>query len=248
MSGRFYRRRFYRRRRNSKLSTRKIFKNTGAKSQASQIYSLKKRVNYIARQNRPETKVYLGGSASYSFDSQTLLNTYKIFYFDGPVNGTADNNRIGNFVRSKSLSLCLTGEYYNSSETGYHNSESSGSPMRVIILQRRRADNVAAGIDTILSITGASGNDYTQQAICPLAKGITDRYYVLCDKKFIFTNDKNQLLKKITVKPYNLRYDDTTGYTNGFIFLLLSAGLHYDGNFSEFIHGTYSLKYVFTDA
>lgn len=244
----FYKRRYNSKKRyNRKLSARNIFLNKGAKSQAKQIYALKKRVNYISRQNRPETKVFQGSSASYSFDSQTILNTYKMFFFDGPAVGTGDNNRTGNFVRSKSLSLCLTGEYYNSSDTGYHNSESSGSPMRVIILQRKKPDNTSPNVDTILSISGGSGADYTQQAICPLSTGITDRFYVLCDRKYILTNDKNQLLRKITVKPRNLRYDDTTGYSNGFIVLIVSAGLHHDNNFSEFIQGTYSIKYVFTD-
>lgn len=233
---------------NRKLSTRYIFENKSAKSQAAQIYALNKRLNYIAKQCRPEFKIYQSAAASYSFDSQTILNTYKMFYFNGPAAGTADNQRIGNFVRSKSISLYLTGEYYNSSDTGYHNSESSGSPMRVIILQRKKPEDLAPNLNTILSISGGSGADYTQQAICPLASGITDRYYVLADRKYIFTNDKNQLIRKITVKPKNIRFDDTTGYSNGFIFILVSAGLHHDNNFSEFIQGTYNIKYTFTDA
>lgn len=238
----------YRASRGRKLATRRIFNATSAKAQAAQIYALKKRLSYVAKQNRPEMKVYGGDVGSYSFSSSDVTNTYKLFYFDGPSLGTGDNNRVGNFVRSKSLQLCLTGEYYNTSDTGYHNSESAGSPIRVIILQRKRADNTAVSPSTILSITSGSGASYTQQAICPLATGISDRFDVLCDRKYMFTTNRNQLLKKITVKPNNIRWDDTVGTANGFIVLIISAGLHHDNNFQEFIKGTYSIKYVFTDA
>lgn len=236
-----------RRGRRSALSTRNVFSRISAKSQAGQIYALRKRLNSVYSRCKPEYKVFDGANATYTFTSGDITNTYKITYFNGPIVGIGDDNFTGNKIRCVSLDLYFTGEYYNTSDTGYHPTESAGTPFRIIVLQRKKASNDAVELSKVLSTTGGSGADYTMQAICPLKRGITDNYRVLLDKKIIFTSSKNQALRHYKMKPNNLRWD-SDGNSNGFITLLISAGLHFDANFNETVEGTISEKLVYTDA
>lgn len=244
----FYRsRRSYRRNRTSKLSTKRIFSNKSAKSQANQIYALRKRVNKVYSKCKPEYKVFDGANATYTFSSGDITNTYKISYFNGPSVGTADDQFTGNKIRCISLDLYFTGEYYNTSDTGYHGTESAGTPFRLIVLQRKTPGMSSISISDVLSSSGGSGADYTMQAICPLKRGITENFKVLLDKKIIFTSAKNQALRHYKMKPYSMRWDNN-GNSNGFITLLISAGLHFDANFNEYVEGTVKEKLVYTDA
>lgn len=54
-----YKKRYYKRR-NKTLKKGNIFKKTGAKSQAKQIYALKKKINYYSKLNRPEVHTHTG--------------------------------------------------------------------------------------------------------------------------------------------------------------------------------------------
>lgn len=246
---RYFRRRGYRSRKRSTLSTRNIFANRSAKSQASQIYKLRKRLNYISKVNRPETKVYYGSATSFSFDSSTLLNTYTSFCVPLPSEGSGDDERIGNFMRIKSMQLNISTEYYNSSETGYHGSESSGSAYRIIIGQYKRVmSDTAPTVAGVLQESSNSGAAYTNQAVCPLKTGQTEYSKILFDKSYTISTNKNQGIHKLRVKPDNIRIDESNGNTNHIWVIIISAGLHSDANFTEFIEGTYSTKLVYTDA
>lgn len=229
------------------LSARNIYSNKSAKSQSKQIYALKKRINKVYRACKPEYKIYDGLNTTYNFSSSDITNTYKIIYWESNLEGVSDTTHIGNKVRSIAFDTYFTGEYYNNSNTGYHGTESSGSPFRIIILQRKAPSNDSISISDVLSTSGGSGANYTMQAICPLQKGITEQFNVLLDKKIIFTTSKNQAIRHYRVRPRNIRWDPT-GYYNGFITLLISAGLHYDSNFNEFITGTMRQRYIYTDA
>lgn len=239
----YYKRRNYKR----KTSARNVFLNRSSKSQAKQIYSLSKRVNSVYKACKPEYKIFDGANATYTFSSGDITNTYKITYFNGPSIGTGDDQFIGNKIRCISLDLYFTGEYYNTSDTGYHGTESAGTPFRLIVLQRKEAANNSISISDVLSTSGGSGADYTMQAICPLKRGITDNFRVLLDKKIIFTSAKNQALRHYKMKPSNIKWN-SSGYSNGFITLLISAGLHFDANFNEYVEGTIKEKLVYTDA
>lgn len=229
------------------LATSKIFANRSSKSQAYQINALRKRIGKVYQAVKPEYKVYDGANSTYTFSSGDISNTYKITYFNGPSVGTGDDQFVGNKIRCVSLDLYFTGEYYNTSDTGYHGTESAGTPFRIIVLQRKYAGSGTVSISDVLSTSGGSGADYTMQAICPLKRGITDNYRVLLDKKIIFTSAKNQALRHYKMTPNNIRWD-SGGNSNGFITLLVSAGLHFDANFNEYVEGTIKEKLVYTDA
>lgn len=245
---RYYNRRYKRRYSKRKTTGAKnVFMNRSAKSQAKQIYSLSKRVNKVYNVCKPEYKVYDGANATYTFSSGDITNTYKITYFNGPSQGLNDDQFVGNKIRCVSLDLYFTGEYYNTSDTGYHGTESAGTPFRIIVLQRKEATDSTISISDVLSTSGGSGADYTMQAICPLKRGITDNFRVLLDKKIIFTSAKNQALRHYKMRPNNLKWNSAYK-TNGFITVLVSAGLHYDANFNEYVEGTVKEKLVYTDA
>lgn len=234
-------------RKSKSLSTRRIFNNRSAKSQASQIYALRKRINYVSRACKPEYKLFSGTNVSYNFNSGAIGSTYQIITFNGPFVGTGDDNFIGNKTRSIALNIYFTGEYYNDSTTGYHNSESAGTPFRIVVLQRKQPANTTPLISDILSSSSGSGADYTMQAVCPLKRGITEEYKVLKDYKFTFTVVRNQKILKLKCKPNNFRWD-TNANCNGIVILLTSAGLHWDTNFKEYVEGVCKVDYVYTDA
>lgn len=239
----------YNKRRRSRLSNRRIFGRTSAKSQASQIATLRNRINYISKVNRPEVKVFYGSASSFSFDSQTLLNTYKSFLIPLPSQGDADNQRIGDFMRVKSLQLNISAEYYNSSDSGYHNSESAGSAYRIIVGQYKHSiNNTTPNIGGVLQETSNSGAAYTNQSVCPLKTGQTQYSYILFDRSYTISTNKNQVIHKLRIRPHNIKFDSSNGNANHIWVVILSAGLHNDSNFSEFIKGTYSTKLTYTDA
>lgn len=231
------------------LSTRNIFSNRSAKSQANQIYRLRRRLNYISKMNRPEMKVFNGTILSKTFDSQTVANTYWGIAGPSIALGSGDNQRIGDKINIKNVQFTFTAEYYNSSETGYHNTESAGTTMRIIIGQYKTpaAYNVYPSISDVLSASSNIGATYTHQSIIPLKNGITEQYNILKDMKFVMTSSNNQRLIKFNVKPRSFRYT-SDGHYNNFWILIISAGLHNDSNFSEFVQMTANLKMAYTDA
>lgn len=244
-----YRGNYRRGRKWSSLSTRNIFANRSAKSQANQIYKLRKRLNYLSKLNKPETKVLYTNANSFSFDSQTILNTYKSFLVPLPSLGTGDSDRIGDFIRVKSLQLNISAEYYNNAPSGFHNSESSGSAYRIIVGQYKRTSPFSAPtIGGVLQESSNTGSAYTNQSVCPLKTGQTEFSSILFDKSYTISINKNQAIHKFRIKPDDIRFDDANSEANYIWVIILSAGLHHDNNFSEFIEGTYSTKIVYTDA
>ena len=248
--GKSYRYRKYRKyRRGKTLRKTNILTNRSAKSQAYQISALSRKVNRLYYKSKPEYKV-LGDDGHHQFDlsSADTGNTVNIMYFDGPTQGTGDSNRIGDKINSISYSWYGYFEYYNNSTTGYHNSESSGAPMRLIVLQRKIQTTPGQNINIadILAISGTSGSSYSCQVMAPLKKGVTETYHILADRKFVLTTERNQKLFRIKVKPRNLRFNGSND--NGLIICAISSGLHWDSNFTEAIRCYWSQKYVFTDA
>jgi len=239
----------YRKSRSNRLSTRRIFGKTSAKAQASQINSLRKRINYVSRQCRPEIKVLNGSVISRTFDSQTIFNTY--WPIPGPnlELGSADNQRIGDKINIKNVQFTFTAEYYNNSETGYHGSESAGTTMRIIIGQYKtpRAYTAYPSISDVLSQSSNTGATYTHQAVIPLKNGITEQYKILKDMKFTMTTSNNQRLIKFNIRPRSYRWNENEEFNNIWV-LIISAGLHHDNNFSEFVDMTANIKLVYTDA
>ena len=231
------------------LRTSSIFGRTSAKSQARQIAALRRRISTVSRNCKPEIKTYTGSAEAVSYSSQSLSSYYKIYPLVVPSEGTGPDDRIGNQINVKSLYLYLTGEYFNTSETGYHTSESAGCQVRVVVGQFRTANgtNAVPTIGELFAYTSNSGADYTQMSVVPLKDGITTKYRILADKRFTLTTDKNQAMRTYKVKPKNYKWYAGNNYNNCWVCILV-AGLHSDANFTETCKLTFSNKIVYTDA
>lgn len=246
-----YRRRYRRRSsRRKALSNRTVYGKTGAKSQARQIATLRNRLNYFARRNRPELKTKFSGSSTFTFDNDSTSNTWKVYPGIQPAVGTNNDQRIGDYIKVKSLTWYFTFEYFHNTPGTVAPPDSFGGMIRVIILQYKKpigTTSVPNSRGAVLEDWSDSGSSYTHQSIVPLKTGITEEFRVLADRKYTITNDKNQLIKKITVKPSNYRYTKS-GEVNNVVCMIITSGLHYDTTYTQYIKGTFSDKIVYTDA
>lgn len=249
--GKYNRKRNYRNSRR-RLSNRTVFGKTSAKAQAKQIATLRNRINSVYKKTRPEIKNLLGAAIKHSFTSGALDDIWFAGVFPMPVlNSGKDNGMIGNYCKPLSLQLNGTIEYYNSSPTGYHNSESSGCMARVIIVQRKTPEDYTTTypLSEFLPNPAYTGPEYTSLAVKPLRTGITENWNVLCDKRFILTSDKNQKIFRIRVKPRPFRFNtEDNKIFNYCKFIVVAAGLHYDQDFKEHLEFTEFVKMSYTDA
>lgn len=245
-----YRRKSYRRygRRRSALSTRKIFSRTSAKSQANQIYALRKSVSRLNRRMRPEIYTNaIPNAVSKTFSNSTFADSYWSYHYQWPANGTGDDAKRGDKIFVKNMQLNFTFEYYNSSNTSYHAVESSGCPVRIIVLKTKQPANYnPPALNDILLYSSHTGTDYTQRAVSPYVHGITDKYAIMYNKVFYMNPTHNQKVLRIFLKPGLIQWeaDDTT---NQVFVYVAPAGLHVDTDFSEYVQMTFSSRIAYTD-
>lgn len=233
------------------LRTSRIFSRTSAKSQAHQINALKRRINSVYRKCKPEIKSYTGDAETVNYTSSSTSSYYKIYPLVAPVGGTEGDDRIGDYINVINSKLYLSCEYFNNSDTGYHNSESAGCQVRLVVGQFKTAHQPLAipAISELFEYSAGSGATYTQMGVVPLHAGITSKYHILKDYKFTLTSARNQAMKIITVKPKDIKwFIQTAENRNGLWVCILVSGLHYDSNFQETCKITFSNKIVYTDA
>ncbi len=234
------------------LSTKRIYSRKSASAQANQIYALKRRVNSIYRATRPEIKNIVGSSISYTFSSGALSDVWFSGILPKPaLNNGGDGGMIGNYIRPLSLQLNGSFEYYNNSTTGYHNSESSGCQMRLIILQRKTPEDYTTTyeLSEFIPNPAYTGAEYSTMAVKPLQTGITENWDVLCDRRYILTSDSNQRIFRIKFRPRPFRFDnENSNVFNYCKFIVIASGLHYDQDFKEYVEVTQMSKMSYTDA
>lgn len=240
----------YSRKSSKRLSSRNIYTHRSARSQALQIASLRNRINRVYRACRPEIKTIVTNSETITYTSESTSSYYRMYPMTAPTLGTGDKDRIGNSIRVMNGVLYLSMEYFNSSTTGYHNTESSGCQYRIIIGQfkSRAAPLSIPNIDNLLEYPSNSGPEYTQLAISPLREGLTNSFAILRDIHGILTSDRNQKIMKIPFYPREPYVWDEDGKFNNCWACIICAGLHYDQDFTETVKITTSDKLVFTDA
>lgn len=243
-----YRRNY--RRNNSRLSNRRVFGRTSAKSQASQIAVLRNRINKVYRRCKPEIKTLVTSAETKDYTSNTLSSYYRFYPMTSPDLGTGDGQRIGNSIKVINGVLYLSMEYFNNSQTGYHNTESAGCQYRIVIGQFNTKHGASAvpGIDDLFEFPSNTGANYTQMALSPFKEGITSQYSILRDLRGVLTSDYNQKMMKIAFKPKRPYVWDDGGMFNNCWACLIVTGLHYDTDFQETVKITVSDKLVYTDA
>lgn len=240
------RRRSYRKR--STLSTRNIYGHRSAKSQANQIYALRKRVFSLSSKLKPDVKILSGTPATFTFTSEALSDIWNGFGVIQPSTGGANNQKIGDKIYEKSLQIQLYSEYFNSSDTGYHGTESSGATVRVFVVQHKTkgSPNDTYAISTFLENPDNSGPAYNILAVKSFAPNITQDWRILANKVFTLTSARNQKLLKLAVKPGTIRFDASDNHNFIKVYVVVS-GLHWDADFKETVQTTVNVKLVYTD-
>ena len=249
--GRKYRRTYRRNRRT--LSTRNIWANRSARSQAAQISALRRRVTAVSRVCRPEIKIWNSQAVSTTFDNQLLANNHILNPIINTLDvGTAEGQMIGDQVRLKSVSMYGTLEYYNNSATQYHESEPAGGFIRFIYFQTKSI-NVAPVVSEILKVDN-SGAGYEINCEKPLVNGFNAQFRVLGDYKYAMNPTRNHILFKhrLPIKFRNSLFKIAPVANeipmNSIYVLIVTAGLHWDTNFTESITANRQVKVAYTDA
>lgn len=246
-----FRRKYYRRR---YTPMRKVYTKTGAKSQARQIAWLNKKVNRIARANRPEVKQWLPANETFSFSNSSLgpnSSPYAAVYLKGPDQNLTDGGRQGSLINIKNLSAHFYFEYYNNSTSGYHTSESAGAAIRILAIQRKESDTLYSSSITpgmFIFNYSYSGAGYTGACNAPLVPNITADYRILYDKTRTISINKNQMVWEFNLKNVRNYIYKADTYVNNVMFLILVTGLHADTDFTDYVTGAGSFKIAFTDA
>ncbi|UPW41738.1 capsid protein [Peromfec virus RodF5_42] len=255
MPNRRYRNRRYRKRYNRRLSKSNILLNKGSRSQAKQILALNRKVNRVYRATKPEIKFAITSPIQHQYTSAALSSVYTrhIMPLPSPQSST-DTGMDGDKCSMKSFVIRGYAEYYNSSDTGYHNSESAGCIIRIIAVQPKQANfNVAdITLTDLLQDYGDSSTGYTALSYSPFKRGTTTNYRILMDYKTKLTTNNNQKLLSLNVplgRYRDLRYNvSQQNWANVVIYFVAVSGLHYDSNFTEYVTITHTPKMVYTDA
>ena len=191
----YFRKRNYRYRFSKKpLSNYNIATKTGRKSQAKQIYYLKKRVNRIQRMNKPEIITLQRSGQQIQLKSSIglfgwIINTSNEGISEiTPVLGPQESNVLGqitsyppnNFARLRSFTL------YGNMRYALSNSTPAPVTLRIVIIQTRstRGGDLGAG-DVFTS--GSKNLDYFSSTFGPLQTGLARTCKVLSDKRYVLS-------------------------------------------------------------
>lgn len=249
---------FYRRygrkrylRRNKALSTSRIFGKTGAKSQAKQIYALRKNISRLNRITSTNIKTFTGAASAFTFDNQAGTGVFKSYGGPNIYAGDGDNQRIGNYLSPMGLTWYFTFEYYSTlNNIQSPQPDSEGAMIRILILQSKTPISPATTLhpNDVIANYSATGANYTHNTISPLKPNLTENYKVLKDVKTTITAYNNQKQFKLKVKPDAYRFTDD-GNFNNVMCLIVISGLHWDPsiNFYQYVKGTFSSKLVWRD-
>ena len=220
-----YARRYRRKntRRNRTLSTRRIFNNKSAKSQAKQIYALKQRVRRVYNQCKPEVKMH-EPLAYYNRAFQhpgVNLGGVQWLFTDIPTPGSGylDNQRIGSKISLKPLNLFITTQYQefmNSLKSGWSTTNiplnSSAIQLRLVVIQSLQASPDLLNQNTVNlrqifeysaldeAPTDPISWDYMMRV--PFKTGITSTYKILMDRHITVSKDSPYHSKRLSIKPY----------------------------------------------
>lgn len=196
----YYRRRYYRRGK-SNLSNYSIATRTNSRSQATQIYALKKRIDNIQRRTKPEIKQLVNNSQitvpTFTAGNNSLLNMQYIAGITGDGEGTGGNN----FCRN------LTYKGYFSANYQTISNDVQPVNFRIVIFQTKATrdswvnfNDIFTGINNATQETTAISNSDAQTAFnSPLKEGCARTVKILSDRKYYLSYQRPQITAKITV-------------------------------------------------
>lgn len=259
------------------LTTRNIFNNKGARSQARQINALKKRINAVNKKCSPEVKVVesndttsIGFAANNSITGtqQAYLTTIPV-----PNEGTSDSTRIGDKIKLLPAEVFMTlqyEEFYNSLSGGFSTLQipiqSSAIQARVVFIQSKSAGQTLTinSLSQIFKFNPYRSNDNAslidaQMAMkMPFQTGITAKWNILSDKLITVSKDTGQKAFRFKVKPKykSIRWFGSEAPEGVIYMIVLTSGwtyMHYNsaGNtYDDYnkLNFSYRVRQPFTDA
>lgn len=244
-------RRGYRRR--GTLTTRNIYGNRSARSQASQIAALRRRISNVARAQRPEIKQVFSSNFTDVFTNQALSNVYTLRLMSPEMSkGTEDNQFIGDAYRMKSFKVFGTLEYFNNKGETMHTSEPAGGFVRFIYFQTKTV-NVAPVISELITVSSGGGTAYELNCTRPLVRGVTAQYRVLGDYKYTLTpfTSHRHFVHNLPIKYKSSLIRQAflnNEYPQNVIWcVVVTSGLHWDQDYTETIQAHYCAKVAYTD-
>nr|QRV62019.1 putative capsid [ssDNA virus sp.] len=240
MARRYFRRKYYKRR---TLSTRNIYSKRNAKSQANQIYTLNKKVNAIARANRPDTHILTNGPISQEFTNSSLATIHKSYS-----SGLTPN---GNYCRLLSFKISGTFEYGDNKESFPGIEVPRAGTIRLVIWQSlasKSSGNVQNMTDLIdVSNSGAS---YELNTMRPFKDGVSAFVKILYDRTYTVSDQypvkpfKVQLNK---LMPMRMQTGDA-GPRGAIYFGFVTSGLHWvNTSYNEHITCNFITKVAYND-
>uniref|UniRef100_A0AAU8H8H1 Cap n=1 Tax=CRESS DNA virus TaxID=3138951 RepID=A0AAU8H8H1_9VIRU len=253
-------RRYGRRRGTRTLSTKSIFSSRSARSQANQIYALRRRVARIGRQLRPDIKVAVTTLTSATLNNSAFSSTYQGDWHLSRSHGLNDDQRIGDKIYLKSFTYYGNFEYSNNFGSDTTTLEARGGVVRIVVLQLKTVNDFGATVapSSIIEQYTNSGAGYDLNAVAPLSTGLTKSWAVLRDMRFRLTHDNpiKQLRLKVTPKWRAIRYDGLTpsgtpaasdAPNHGIYIFVCVGGLHWQTTEYEQVVLSSRVKYTFTD-
>lgn len=259
-----YRKRYTKSRR--VLSKVNIAANRSAKQQSKQIAALSRRVNYIAKQNRPEirikfvnfTETLTNSALAQNFRQLVTLSPWSNTY-TGDDAATTQNELEGNFNRNKGISLNAVVEYTNDF-TGDESDNQLAASYRILIVQEKisklptESGVTAYSIGDIFDLANSTTSADTNITM-PLVSGITARFKILYSKSYTIHKFRPTRLHKIYipgkkclnyVREKNLTSSSPSAKGRVYAFIL-AGGLHADTTHVSKISIAGTLKLAYTD-
>lgn len=224
--------------------------NRSSRAQATQIASLRKRINKVYRACKPEMKVAHGDVMDKDFSNSTFASTWTAWTPPVISQGAGDNQRVGNKVyRRDTYKFTLT--YSNNAQTssGLHDGETSMGVIRFIggIWRETKTDASTPTADQIIHGYGTSASSYNVNFIQPLSDGVTAEHQIYYDKIVKVDLSTPNTVVKIQTPFYLQRYD-SAGLSAHSWLLAITGDLDWDTTFNEWIECHGVRKTVFKDA
>lgn len=220
------------RRGNRVLSTRRIFNSKGAKAQAAQIYALRKSVNSVRRQCRPEIKER-GEDISFVLGQSTIgvqdMNSFNTRVIQYPYEGSDDKSRIGNLIKILPMKYRLTMQYREDSTGGvFSQLPSRGLQVRIFAIQLKTA---SINIPTLSELMeGYQSSEDNLETLSNMSRqfkrGITAKYNILFNRVYSLSQDKPVLSRSLSIRPQirSVRWEENVNYPRGQIIVYILQG------------------------
>lgn len=223
------------------LSTRRIFGNKSARSQANQINALRKRVSYVYRQCRPEIKI-IDSDVTQQYITYNDETPYRLVSLDMPTEGVADNAMTGNVINVKDVHIYMNAmvQALTSSTVAPTYLLQGGVPItmdyRIILFGLKASSDYTPDVNNLLELSTYADDykGYQMNAVKPFNPGASSVVKIFYDRKFSLSLQgrvsRSHHLKLKGSQIYKFTRDPSTSYSKGRLFALVIPVLHFEDN------------------